>query len=103
MSIQNGNFGLVSTSTEGSSSEYFTQVSEPWHVGLLFHLGMYRTLLKTEWIFFFLQIPSMDVDLRNPCDMSYIFSGAYAPLSCKLVDQVSIDIVFIQNTWDRWD
>lgn len=32
-------------------------------------------------------IPSVDVDLRNPCDMSYIFSGAYSPLSCKLVEQ----------------
>ncbi|XP_060574678.1 vacuolar protein sorting-associated protein 33B-like [Ruditapes philippinarum] len=33
-------------------------------------------------------IPSVDVDLRSPCDMSYVFSGAYAPLSCKLVEQV---------------
>ncbi|XP_052795879.1 vacuolar protein sorting-associated protein 33B-like [Mya arenaria] len=33
-------------------------------------------------------IPTVDVDLRSPCDMSYVFSGAYTPLSCKLVEQV---------------
>ncbi|WAQ99914.1 VP33B-like protein [Mya arenaria] len=34
------------------------------------------------------KIPTVDVDLRSPCDMSYVFSGAYTPLSCKLVEQV---------------
>ncbi|KAK0156149.1 Vacuolar protein sorting-associated protein 33B [Merluccius polli] len=29
-----------------------------------------------------------DYDLRVPKDMAYIFSGAYIPLSCKLVEQV---------------
>ncbi|KAL3865585.1 hypothetical protein ACJMK2_042960, partial [Sinanodonta woodiana] len=32
-------------------------------------------------------VPSEDVDLKNPLDMSYVFSGAYSPLSCKLVEQ----------------
>ncbi|XP_056021791.1 vacuolar protein sorting-associated protein 33B-like isoform X1 [Ostrea edulis] len=31
---------------------------------------------------------SEDIDLKNPTDMSYVFSGAYTPLSCKLVEQV---------------
>ncbi|XP_052698128.1 vacuolar protein sorting-associated protein 33B-like [Crassostrea angulata] len=31
---------------------------------------------------------SDDIDLKNPTDMSYVFSGAYTPLSCKLVEQV---------------
>lgn len=29
-----------------------------------------------------------DYDLRVPKDMAYIFSGAYIPLSCKLIEQV---------------
>ncbi|KAL4227335.1 Vacuolar protein sorting-associated protein 33B [Mactra antiquata] len=33
-------------------------------------------------------IPSVETDLRRPCDMSYVFSGAYSPLSCKLIEQV---------------
>ncbi|KAK3607859.1 hypothetical protein CHS0354_038288 [Potamilus streckersoni] len=32
-------------------------------------------------------VPSEDVDLKNPVDMSYVFSGAYSPLSCKLIEQ----------------
>lgn len=31
-----------------------------------------------------------EVNLQNPDDMSYVFSGAYTPLSCKLVEQVLI-------------
>ncbi|XP_033634105.1 vacuolar protein sorting-associated protein 33B-like isoform X1 [Asterias rubens] len=31
---------------------------------------------------------SGDVNLRNPEDMSYVFSGAFTPLTCKLVEQV---------------
>ncbi|XP_062574358.1 vacuolar protein sorting-associated protein 33B-like isoform X2 [Saccostrea cucullata] len=31
---------------------------------------------------------SDDIDLKNPTDMSYVFSGAYTPLSCKLVEQI---------------
>ncbi|TNN32637.1 Vacuolar protein sorting-associated protein 33B [Liparis tanakae] len=35
-------------------------------------------------------VPKSDeeYDLRVPRDMAYIFSGAYVPLSCKLVEQV---------------
>uniref|UniRef100_A0A669EPI4 VPS33B late endosome and lysosome associated n=1 Tax=Oreochromis niloticus TaxID=8128 RepID=A0A669EPI4_ORENI len=35
-------------------------------------------------------VPKMDeeYDLRVPRDMAYIFSGAYIPLSCKLIEQV---------------
>ncbi|XP_056134403.1 vacuolar protein sorting-associated protein 33B isoform X2 [Lampris incognitus] len=35
-------------------------------------------------------VPKSDeeYDLRVPRDMAYIFSGAYIPLSCKLIDQV---------------
>ncbi|XP_022334055.2 vacuolar protein sorting-associated protein 33B-like isoform X1 [Crassostrea virginica] len=31
---------------------------------------------------------SEDIDLKTPTDMSYVYSGAYTPLSCKLVEQV---------------
>lgn len=31
---------------------------------------------------------SDDYDLKSPTDMSYVFSGAYSPLPCKLVEQV---------------
>uniref|UniRef100_A0A3B4B7C4 VPS33B late endosome and lysosome associated n=1 Tax=Periophthalmus magnuspinnatus TaxID=409849 RepID=A0A3B4B7C4_9GOBI len=31
---------------------------------------------------------SEDYDLRVPKDMSYVFSGAYVPLSCRLIEQV---------------
>ncbi|CAL1545477.1 unnamed protein product [Lymnaea stagnalis] len=31
---------------------------------------------------------SADLDLKNPKDISYIFSGAYTPLPCKLVEQI---------------
>ncbi|XP_038077802.1 vacuolar protein sorting-associated protein 33B-like [Patiria miniata] len=31
---------------------------------------------------------SGEVNLRNPEDMSYVFSGAFTPLTCKLVEQV---------------
>ncbi|KAF6033144.1 VPS33B [Bugula neritina] len=30
----------------------------------------------------------VEIDLRNPTDMSYVFSGAYTPLSCRLVELV---------------
>ncbi|KAF7644199.1 hypothetical protein LDENG_00226070 [Lucifuga dentata] len=35
-------------------------------------------------------VPKSDeeYDLRVPRDMAYIFSGAYVPLSCKLIEQV---------------
>ncbi|KAJ8304877.1 hypothetical protein KUTeg_018460 [Tegillarca granosa] len=34
-------------------------------------------------------IPKSDeINLKSPTDMSYVFSGAYSPISCKLIDQV---------------
>ena len=37
------------------------------------------------------QIPKSgeDVNLRNPTDTSYVFGGAYAPLTVKIVEYVS--------------
>lgn len=39
---------------------------------------------------FSVKVPKSDeeYDLRVPRDMAYIFSGAYIPLSCKLIEQV---------------
>lgn len=36
------------------------------------------------------QIPRLDgeYDLKVPRDMAYVFSGAYTPLSCKIIEQV---------------
>ncbi|XP_039714122.1 vacuolar protein sorting-associated protein 33B isoform X3 [Pteropus medius] len=45
----------------------------------------YRSL-KTQY----LQIPRVDgeYDLKVPRDMAYVFSGAYVPLSCRIIEQV---------------
>ncbi|XP_067945152.1 vacuolar protein sorting-associated protein 33B-like isoform X2 [Watersipora subatra] len=32
--------------------------------------------------------PGKEDDLRNPTDMAYVFSGAYTPLSCRLVELI---------------
>jgi len=42
------------------------------------------------------QIPKSaeDVDLRNPNDMSYVFSGAYTPLLCRIIEQVCMHPCF---------
>ena len=42
------------------------------------------------FVLYFLQIPKSpdDVNLRNPDDMSYVFSGAYTPLLCRIIEQV---------------
>lgn len=39
---------------------------------------------------FALQIPRVDgeYDLKVPRDMAYVFSGAYVPLSCRVIEQV---------------
>ena len=29
------------------------------------------------------------IDLKNPQEMAYVFSGAYTPISCRLVEQVN--------------
>jgi len=31
-----------------------------------------------------------DLDLSNPKDMSYVFSGAYTPLACRMVEQILV-------------
>ncbi|XP_058972435.2 vacuolar protein sorting-associated protein 33B-like isoform X1 [Pocillopora verrucosa] len=31
------------------------------------------------------------IDLKNPQDMSYVFSGAYTPISCRLIEQVLLN------------
>ncbi|XP_060062741.1 vacuolar protein sorting-associated protein 33B-like [Ylistrum balloti] len=46
--------------------------------------GSYRSLCKRLAL-----IPKTDeINLKSPTDMSYVFSGAYTPISCKLVEQV---------------
>ena len=42
-------------------------------------------------IIYCVKVPKSDeeYDLRVPRDMAYIFSGAYVPLSCRLIEQVS--------------
>lgn len=39
-----------------------------------------------------MQVPKSGetVHLNTPADMAYVFGGSYAPLSCKLVEQVSL-------------
>ncbi|KAL9987004.1 hypothetical protein ACROYT_G001238 [Oculina patagonica] len=47
--------------------------------------GIYKTLSKR------LNLVPKDVDkvdLKNPQEMAYVFSGAYTPISCRLVEQV---------------
>lgn len=43
------------------------------------------------WCHLSLQIPRLDgeYDLKMPRDMAYVFGGAYVPLSCKIIEQVS--------------
>ncbi|XP_069135773.1 vacuolar protein sorting-associated protein 33B-like [Argopecten irradians] len=46
--------------------------------------GSYKSICKRLAL-----IPkSEDINLHSPTDMSYVFSGAYTPISCKLVEQV---------------
>ena len=51
--------------------------------------------------FICLQIPKSaeEVNLRNPNDMAYVYSGAYAPLLCKLVEKVIKYIINIVLYW----
>ena len=52
------------------------------------HFFNLRPLLTFD--LFSVKVPKSDeeYDLRVPKDMAYIFSGAYIPLSCKLIEQV---------------
>ncbi|ELU18869.1 hypothetical protein CAPTEDRAFT_133058 [Capitella teleta] len=47
--------------------------------------GQFRNLCKKLHL-----VPKSadDINLRNPNDMSYVYSGAYTPLVCKLVEQI---------------
>lgn len=53
--------------------------------------------VATHIISFYVKVPKSDeeYDLRVPRDMAYIFSGAYVPLSCKLIEQVKETAGFI--------
>lgn len=49
------------------------------------------SLVLHPWCHLSLQIPRLDgeYDLKMPRDMAYVFGGAYVPLSCKIIEQVS--------------
>lgn len=48
-------------------------------------------------IYSFIQIPRSPelINLKSPNDMSYVFSGAYSPLMCKIIEQVMVMIVVV--------
>ncbi|XP_062405270.1 vacuolar protein sorting-associated protein 33B [Sardina pilchardus] len=67
---------LVNDKTAGKLSETFSSLAKK---------SNFRALSKRLTL-----VPKSDeeYDLRVPKDMAYIFSGAYVPLSCKLIEQV---------------
>ncbi|KAM9817251.1 vacuolar protein sorting-associated protein 33B [Neosynchiropus ocellatus] len=67
---------LVNDKTAGMLTETFSSLAKK---------SNFRALSKKLNL-----VPKSDeeYDLRVPRDMAYIFSGAYVPLSCKLVEQV---------------
>lgn len=60
------------------------------HMACLWFLSLLRKVFTIR-IVLFQQVPKdvNAVDLKNPKEMSYVFSGAYTPISCKLIEQVS--------------
>ena len=60
------------------------------HMACLWFLSFLRKVFTIR-IVLFRQVPKdvNAVDLKNPQEMSYVFSGAYTPISCKLIEQVS--------------
>lgn len=38
------------------------------------------------------------VDLKKPQEMAYVFSGAYTPISCRIVEQVCV----LSTYRDKW-
>lgn len=52
-----------------------------------------------QHLFICVKVPKSDeeYDLRVPRDMAYIFSGAYVPLSCKLVEQVKPAVFCVRS------
>ncbi|KAI4876158.1 hypothetical protein NFI96_017584 [Prochilodus magdalenae] len=67
---------LVNDKTAGKLTDAFSSLAKKSH---------FRALSKRLVL-----IPKSgeEYDLRVPRDMAYIFSGAYIPLSCKLIEQV---------------
>ncbi|XP_076003047.1 vacuolar protein sorting-associated protein 33B [Genypterus blacodes] len=67
---------LVNDKTAGKLTDAFSSLAKKSH---------FRALSRKLNL-----VPKSDeeYDLRVPRDMAYIFSGAYVPLSCKLVEQV---------------
>lgn len=67
---------LVNDKTAGKLTETFSSLAKK---------SNFRALSKRLTL-----VPKSDeeYDLRIPKDMAYIFSGAYIPLSCKLIEQV---------------
>lgn len=57
---------------------------------LFYFAQCWRCCIKRLTLSLYVQVPKSDeeYDLRVPRDMAYIFSGAYIPLSCKLIEQV---------------
>lgn len=77
-------------------------MTNQWHFAFNFLETLYKT---SNWIIrFCLKVPKSDeeYDLRVPRDMAYIFSGAYIPLSCKLIEQVSKSAGFTVSTGSDW-
>ncbi|XP_044300779.1 vacuolar protein sorting-associated protein 33B isoform X3 [Varanus komodoensis] len=67
---------LVTDRAAGKLSDAFSSLAKKSHFrGISKKLGL---------------IPRVDgeYDLKTPRDMAYVFSGAYVPLSCKLIEQV---------------
>ncbi|XP_059205608.1 vacuolar protein sorting-associated protein 33B [Centropristis striata] len=67
---------LVNDKTAGKLTDAFSSLAKKSH---------FRALSRKLNL-----VPKSDeeYDLRVPRDMAYIFSGAYVPLSCKLIEQV---------------
>ncbi|XP_066557647.1 vacuolar protein sorting-associated protein 33B isoform X2 [Amia ocellicauda] len=67
---------LVNDKTAGKLTDAFSSLAKK---------GNFRGLSKKLAL-----VPKSggEYDLRTPRDMAYIFSGAYIPLSCKLIEQV---------------
>lgn len=63
-----------------------------FHHGTVHHVDIILSLRSWKCciLIFCVKVPKSDeeYDLRVPRDMAYIFSGAYVPLSCKLIEQV---------------
>ena len=41
------------------------------------------------------------INLKTPNDMAYVFSGAYTPMLCRLIEQVSLYLKSLLPTFFR--